>query len=277
LKFLQQRYAEYLRLIRTVGLCMVLSIALSACLFERTPKHMKPLSDKSKALMAEKGIKKGASMFVRVFKRESELEVWLSKPNGEYALFKTYQICSWSGQLGPKQKIGDKQAPEGFYVIRPGQMNPRSKYHLAFNIGFPNAYDKSYKRTGQHLMVHGGCESAGCYAVTDISVQEIYSLGRDAFIGGQRSFHVHAYPFRMNKESMELYKDHKWASFWKNLKPGYDMFEKYKRPPHVGVVNKRYVFFKPGSKITAGKPIPYRQKYVPTKQLVMITDAHLKR
>lgn len=218
-------------------------LLVSACLFEGTPKHLKPLSEKSKKLLVQKGFKPGASMFVRIFKQEAKLEAWLAKDDGTYGLFKTYEICNYSGKLGPKLKTGDKQAPEGFYVITPAQMNPRSKYHLAFNLGYPNAYDQAYERTGAHLMVHGGCSSAGCYAMTDDSVQEIYALARDAFLGGQREFPVHAFPFRLTPANLKRHSSHKWAGFWKNLKTGYDYFELNARPPVVAVKNKRYVFF----------------------------------
>lgn len=226
--------------------------ALPGCLFGGTPKHLKPLSDEAKAQLQEKGLKAGAPMFVRLFKEESTLEVWLGNGQGTYTKFKDYEICRWSGELGPKEKEGDKQAPEGFYVVAPGQMNPKSSYYLSFNIGYPNAYDLSHGRTGKHLMVHGGCLSAGCYAMTDDAVQEIYSLARDAFLGGQREFPVHAFPFRMTEANLEARKDHKWYKFWKNIKQGYDLFEKNSRPPYVGVSRKRYVFFDSQDRIPSG-------------------------
>ena len=89
-------------------------------------------------------------------------------------IFKTYPICSYSGGLGPKIQQGDRQAPEGFYLVSLEQLNPRSKYYLAFNVGFPNAYDRAYGRTGSNIMVHGDCTSSGCYAMTDAVMEEIY-------------------------------------------------------------------------------------------------------
>lgn len=234
-------------MLRAFSFRLLVSIALallvSACLFEGTPKHLKPLSAASKKLLVAKGIKPGASMFVRIFKEEAKFEAWFARADGTYTLFKTYEVCNWSGKLGPKLKTGDRQAPEGFYVITPAQMNPKSKYHLAFNIGYPNAYDRSYQRTGAHLMVHGGCRSAGCYAMTDDSVQEIYALARDAFMGGQREFPVHAFPFRMTEQNLQKHAANKWAGFWRNLKTGYDYFELNARPPVVALQNKRYVYF----------------------------------
>ncbi|MEM8686193.1 MAG: hypothetical protein AAGF81_02625 [Pseudomonadota bacterium] len=133
---------------------LALSVLLSACLPKA--KDQKPLSPEALASLKEKGIRLGAPMYVRIFKKESALEVWLQNQWGRYTKFKTYHVCRWSGELGPKTREGDKQAPEGFYVVTPQQMNPRSKYHLSFNIGYPNAYDRSYGYTGKHLMVHGG-------------------------------------------------------------------------------------------------------------------------
>lgn len=248
----------------------VLATALGGCLFDMTPKHLKPLSASAKKLLEDKGLKQGAALYVRIFKEESELEAWLQAPDGSYRLFKTYDICKWSGELGPKLKEGDRQAPEGFYVVRPAQMNPNSKYYLSFNIGYPNAYDTALRRTGKYLMVHGGCSSAGCYAVTDGAVEEIFALARDAFMGGQREFHVHAFPFRMTDEKLLAHKDSRWYAFWKNLKTGYDMFEENRRPPLVGVRRKRYVFFDPNSPLR--KPdntvmIASRRNVTPTEVL----------
>jgi murein L,D-transpeptidase YafK len=218
--------------------------ALAACKMSTEPdKALKPVSEEMKALLASKGLKPGGALYVRIFKQESEFELWMKSPSGRYELVKTYQICNWSGDLGPKLKEGDRQAPEGYYVVTPAQMNPRSNYHLSFNIGYPNAYDRAHERTGSALMVHGGCRSVGCYAMTDESVEEIFSLAREAFIAGQREFPIAAYPFRLTAENMAFRKDHKWYDFWLNLKEGYDMFERTGMPPIVGVRDKRYVFF----------------------------------
>lgn len=171
------------------------------------------------------------------------MEVWLQRASGEYALFRTYTICNWSGDVGPKIREGDKQAPEGFYIVTAGQMNPNSEHYLSFNIGFPNAYDRAHDYTGSYLMVHGGCRSSGCYAISDDAIQELYILAREAFAKGQREFPVHAFPFRMTEEAMAFRSGHKWEKFWQNLREGYDVFEKTRQPPVVGVKDKRYVFF----------------------------------
>ena len=144
------------------------------------------LSDKMLAEIEQKNMSKESPILVRLFKEESELEVWKQDNTGRFELLKTYPICRWSGELGPKIKLGDRQAPEGFYTITPGQMNPNSNYYLAINTGFPNAYDRANGRTGEFLMIHGDCSSAGCYAMTDEQIAEIYALARESFFGGQK-------------------------------------------------------------------------------------------
>jgi murein L,D-transpeptidase YafK len=149
-----------------------------------------------------KRMSKESPILVRIFKEEAELDVWKQDNSGRFALLRTYPICRWSGELGPKIKQGDRQAPEGFYTISPGQMNPNSSYYLAINTGFPNAYDRANGRTGAFLMIHGDCASAGCYAMTDEQIAEIYALAREAFFGGQKSFQLEAFPFRMTPLNM---------------------------------------------------------------------------
>ena len=231
-------------------LTVAMAIGLSGCIGTREDAAEKPLSRAVRAELAAKGMSAGSPLLVRIFKDEAELEVWKERGDGVYSLFKTYQICAWSGELGPKLKEGDRQAPEGFYAIAPGQMHPNSQYYLAFNLGYPNAYDRSYGRTGTFLMVHGECSSAGCYAMTNPQIEEIYALARESFNGGQSTFQVHAFPFRMTDEKMARYKGHQWYGFWENIKEGYDYFEAARVLPKVGVKNKRYVF-----DIDTGQPV----------------------
>ena len=192
-------------------------------------------------LLGKKGMKVEAPIFIRIFKEESELEIWKLRDDGHFYHFKTYPICTWSGDLGPKVAQGDRQAPEGFYTIKKSQMNPNSNFHLAFNLGYPNVYDRSHGRTGDFLMVHGKCKSAGCYAMTDALIEEIYALAREAFDAGHPSFEVHAYPFRMTDANMARHKDSKWYDFWKTMKEGYDYFELTRQTPSVLVCGRRYV------------------------------------
>ena len=202
---------------------------------------LKQLPAETQVLLAKNGMKQESPIFVRIFKEESQLEIWKAKDDGRYYHFKTYPICNWSGELGPKVVQGDKQAPEGFYTVTPGQMNPNSQFHLAFNLGYPNSYDKANGRDGSALMVHGDCRSAGCFAMTDALIEEIYALARESFRGGQTQFHVHAFPFRMTEENMKRFRNHKWYAFWKTLKQGYDDFELARMPPKVAVCSKQYL------------------------------------
>ena len=192
--------------------------------------------------MAQKNMAKGSPILVRLFKQESELEVWKQDASGQFALLHTFPICRWSGDLGPKVREGDRQAPEGFYTITPGLMNPSSQYYLAFNMGFPNAFDQAHGRSGAHLMVHGDCSSRGCYAMTDEQMAEIYALARESFFGGQRSFQVQAYPFRMTPANMAKHRSNPNMPFWNMLKEGYDHFEVTRREPKVDVCDRRYIF-----------------------------------
>jgi murein L,D-transpeptidase YafK len=207
------------------------------------PKHMRPLDEKTRKLADRKGMELRSPILIRIFKEESTLEVWKQqKATGRYAFLKSYEVCAWSGVLGPKIKEGDRQAPEGFYTIRPAQMNPDSNYYLAFNMGYPNEFDRSLGRTGSELMVHGACSSRGCYSMTDESIQEIYTLGRLAFQAGQRDFQVQAFPFRMTAENMARHRNDPNMPFWMMLKEGYDHFEVVGQPPKVDVCEHRYVF-----------------------------------
>ena len=185
---------------------------------------------------------KESPILVRIFKEESELEVWKEDQSGRMALLKTYPICRWSGDLGPKIKEGDRQAPEGFYTITPSLMNPNSSYYLSINMGYPNAYDRSNNRTGAFLMIHGDCSSRGCYAMTDEQIAEIYALARESFFGGQSSFQIQAFPFRMTPQNMARHRNSPHIAFWKMLKTGYDHFEVTRQEPKVDVCDRRYVF-----------------------------------
>ena len=182
----------------------------------------------------------GDPIFIRIFKKERTLEVWIKPPKSKiYKLLKIYKICNYSGHLGPKLKEGDKQAPEGFYKVYKNSLNPNSSYHLSFNLGYPNQYDRVHHRTGSYLMVHGNCVSVGCYAMGNKNIEDIYSLVEDALDNGQHFVNVHIFPFKM--EHLQEYKRYKWYNFWRNLKEGYDKFNKTKKPPKISVRHKRYI------------------------------------
>jgi murein L,D-transpeptidase YafK len=221
-----------------------------ACHGENLPENSNPLPAKATrelprellSLLRQKKMPKYSPIVMRVFKEEAELEVWKQDTSGLYQLLKTYPICRWSGDLGPKVQEGDRQAPEGFYAITPELMNPNSNYYLSINVGYPNSFDKANKRDGSLLMIHGDCSSAGCYAMTDEQISEIYSLARDLFLSGRPSFQVQAYPFRMTPANLARHRTNPSLAFWKMLKIGNDHFETTHLAPKVDVCNRHYVF-----------------------------------
>jgi murein L,D-transpeptidase YafK len=221
-----------------------MAIALSGCmaLDADDVREPPPIPAKLIAAMAKNGSKPESPVLVRIFKQESELEIWKQNSRGQYALLKSYPMCRWSGKLGPKTKVGDRQAPEGFYHISAGMLNPKSQYFLSFNLGYPNGLESALGYTGEALMVHGACSSSGCYALTDQGVGEIYSVVQRALAGGQGTFQVQAYPFRMTAENMAKHRGDPNFDFWKNIKQGYDIFEATKRQPKVSACGRRYVF-----------------------------------
>ncbi len=216
---------------------MVVNIPTSQRAEQAINQHNQAL----KLAFKQQGLAWGSAVYLRLFKASSELELWVEK-NQQFVLFKTYPICTFSGDLGPKLATGDLQSPEGFYFVKPGQLNPWSQYHLSFNLGYPNKYDRWHQRTGSALMVHGSCVSIGCYAMTDPLIEEIYTLMVAAFEKDQPFIRVHAFPFRMTPERLSAHKQNQWYGFWQNLKTGYDFFASHNRPPNVEVVDGVYVF-----------------------------------
>mgnify|MGYP001139432752 CR=1 FL=1 len=195
------------------------------------------------AALDAKGLKWGSAVFIRIFKKENQLEVWLQNEDS-FLLFRTYKICTCGpGGLGPKLREGDQMAPEGFYFVIPNKLNPSSNFHLAFNIGYPNAYDRYHGRTGSAIMVHGRCSSIGCFAMRDNPMEEIYALADAAFRNGQPFFRIHVFPFRMTARNMSRYRSNPNYSFWENLMEGYLFFEENgNKPPNVKIRTGRYVF-----------------------------------
>jgi murein L,D-transpeptidase YafK len=205
-------------------------------------RSSKPLSPELLTLMQDKGTTPSSPVLIRAFKKEAEVQVWKMRTDGHYTLLKSYPICRWSGQLGPKTHEGDRQVPEGFYSIGPSQMNPNSAYYLSFNVGYPNAYDRAHNYTGGNIMVHGVCSSAGCFSMTDKQIAEIYAIAREAFAGGQREIQFQSYPFHMTAQNFAKYRLDPNIAFWKELKVGNDNFEVTKQEVAVGVCNLHYVF-----------------------------------
>jgi murein L,D-transpeptidase YafK len=226
----------------TVAACAWIAGCDDSYLDQSSARSQQPISSATLADMTALDTTPSSPTLIRTYKKEAELEIWKMKSTGEYALLKTYPMCRWSGQLGPKKREGDMQVPEGFYTIAPGQMNPNSHYYLAFNVGYPNAYDRAYGRTGGNVMVHGVCSSAGCFSMTDEQVADIYAIARDSFAGGQREIQLQSYPFHMTAENMAKFRLDPNIDFWKNLKDGSDHFDVTKNEPSVLVCGKHYVF-----------------------------------
>lgn len=242
-------------MLNKIALGLVFLLALSACQdgqYAASTRHLSPIPPETLALMSTKGVTSTDPILMRAYKKESEIELWKRGADGKYALLKTYPMCRWSGQLGPKTREGDRQAPEGFYAITPASMNPNSSLYLSFNLGYPNEYDRSLGRSGAHLMVHGSCSSRGCFAMTDEAISELYAVVREAFAGGQRAVQFQSYPFRMTPENLARHRQDPNMAFWKNIKEGSDQFEVTKAEPIVGVAGGRYVFGARVDSSTAG-------------------------
>jgi murein L,D-transpeptidase YafK len=191
--------------------------------------------------MSAAGIKEGSAVFLRIFKSESELEVWIQKGR-DFVLFATYPICQWSGVLGPKFFEGDNQSPEGFYTVGRRDLKWQTRHHRAFNIGFPNSFDKQHGRTGSNILVHGGCSTEGCFAMTNPVIDEVFRLANSAISSGQKEIQVHVFPFRMTPANVMQYSASPWLDFWINMKTGYDLFAETRQPPAIGVCKGRYAY-----------------------------------
>jgi len=232
-------------LVSRIAIVAALCGLLGACqepLTRSNGRSTAPIPSNVLALMKEKNTDAHKPILIRTFKKEAELEIWKQQADGQYTLLKTYPMCRWSGQLGPKVKEGDRQVPEGFYTITPGQMNPNSAYYLSFNVGYPNAYDRAHGYSGGSIMVHGACSSAGCFSMTDDQIAEIYAVAREAFGGGQRAIQMQSLPFRMTAENLAKHRFDPNMKFWKDLKEGSDQFEVSKQETKVAICDRRYVF-----------------------------------
>ncbi|MDW5317653.1 murein L,D-transpeptidase family protein [Rhizobium sp. PL01] len=224
---------------------MMISASLSGCVQMSLDDLGQPSQEIPANLLADmrkKGMQPDSPVLIRIFKMESELEVWKIDGSGKYALLKIFPICRWSGKLGPKTKTGDRQAPEGFYRVTQGSLNPKSQFYLSFNLGYPNRLEAALGHTGEALMVHGACSSSGCFALTDQGVGEIYAVMDRALKGGQKAVQVQAFPFHMTPRNLAAHRDDENLAFWKNLKEGSDIFDVTRREPEAAVCEKRYVF-----------------------------------
>ncbi|PPD44630.1 MAG: hypothetical protein CTY15_06710 [Methylocystis sp.] len=230
------------------ALAAFLALSLSACQDSGlSQRALAPVPPETLARMEQIGTSKEAPMLIRAYKKEAEFEIWKMNGEGKYVHLKTFPMCRWSGQLGPKTREGDRQVPEGFYAITPAQMNPNSSYYLSFNVGYPNQLDRALGHSGGTIMVHGACSSAGCFSMTDAQIAEIYAIARSSFNGGQRAIQMQSYPFRMTAENLAKHRLDPNICFWKNLKEGSDHFDVTKEEPQVAFCGRRYVFNAQGS------------------------------
>jgi murein L,D-transpeptidase YafK len=203
--------------------------------------------------LAEKGFTAGSPVMIRIFKQESELELWMAR-EGRFEPFNTYRICFWSGGLGPKMREGDRQAPEGFYSVGLKQLYPTGRRPRSFDIGYPNTFDRSLARTGSYILVHGGCSSTGCFAMTDPVMDEIYALSERALREGQDRIEVEVFPFRMSQANLAAHARSPHLAFWLNLKEAYDVFERTHLPPQVSVCDRRYIIRQSDREESAAPP-----------------------
>ena len=251
----------------------LVAIALGGCQdngqLASNSRAFRPISSEMMALFQEKGTDAHKPMLIRTYKKEAEFEIWKMRADGHYVHVKTFPMCRWSGQLGPKVREGDRQVPEGFYAITPGQMNPNSAYYLSFNVGYPNALDRTLGHAGGSIMVHGACSSAGCFSMTDEQIADIYSVARESFGGGQRAIQMESFPFHMSAENLAKHRLDPNIGFWKNLKEGSDHFDVTKSEPTVGVCGRKYVFDATATgTMDPGGPCPALKQDAQIKEMV---------
>ena len=232
-----------LRRYRAAMVAAAVATIVTPSLLRAAPeKALMPIPAATVAIMTARDTSPSAPLVLRSYKKEAEIEVWKQNRDGRFVYIKTFPICRWSGQLGPKHHSGDRQTPEGFYPVAARQMNPNSHYYLSFDTGFPNAYDKAHGASGSAVMVHGTCSSMGCFAMTDKVIGELYAIARDALKGGQPAFQLQAYPFHMTAKNMALYRNDPNVDFWRQLKDGSDRFESTGEMLQTSVVAGRYAF-----------------------------------
>lgn len=239
---------------------MVIGIVLGACVgmaiywtkrTERIREVRTRVGPTFRQELKDAGFTLGDPAFIRIFKEELELELWLKPQNRrQFVRWRTWPVRGMSGKLGPKLKEGDAQAPEGFYAVGAGAMNPQSDFHLSFNVGYPNDFDRSQGHTGSFIMVHGKSSSVGCFAMGDAVIEPLYLAVEGALDHGQASVPVHVFPFRMTDERMARAETGRspWLNFWKNLREGYLCFERDQIPPFVKLEDGCYRFSSPDAK-----------------------------
>lgn len=206
----------------------------------RLPLANTPDTTKLDQRLKDAGLTRGSPVMLRIFKETSELELWMEKGDA-YVLLATYPICHWSGTLGPKLREGDKQTPEGLYTVTRRQLYHYGRWPRSIELGFPNAFDRAQKRDGSYILMHGGCSSVGCFAMTNAVIGEVYGLAQSAISNGQHYLPVHVFPFRMTDENIAAHAGAPWMEFWADLGRAYHSFERTRRPPRISVCKGEYV------------------------------------
>ncbi|MBY6203275.1 L,D-transpeptidase family protein [Halomonas denitrificans] len=212
---------------------------------EDDPAHQRPLAawteqaEYLRAQLGRAGFRLGDRTHLRIYKESRELEVHLLR-DGSFDHFRTFRICAISGSLGPKLREGDLQAPEGVYRITRDRMHPTSDFHLAFNLGFPNPRDRALGATGSNIMIHGGCASNGCFAMTDYYMEQLWVLVEAALDAGQYAVEVHVFPFRMSEENLSRHAESPHRAFWSTLVPLERYFRRTGHPPLIDLDGPEY-------------------------------------
>ncbi|HEV2355385.1 MAG TPA: L,D-transpeptidase family protein [Puia sp.] len=214
------------------------------------PKVLDLMNRKEDTMMKqfrEKGLQWPARyVYIRSFKYDSELEVWVKNSKEEkFRLFKTYKICAMAGTLGPKRMAGDYQVPEGFYYIN--EFNPKSEYHLSLGLNYPNASDHILSdsiQPGGDIYIHGSCVTTGCIPITDSQIEELYLLALHAKDLGEDFIPVHIFPVNFNNSrSVEYLNKYlqtfsEYAPFVKSMRTAFNYFEKYREVPFIMINGK---------------------------------------
>jgi len=234
---------------------ILLSIMLQAASFKETQLKQARVkvaySEKEevvKQYFKNRGLQyKGHNLFLRAFKHEKILEVWVKEEGANaYSLLHTYDFCTTSGVLGPKRREGDQQIPEGVYQIN--HFNPQSNFYLSLGLNYPNASDKilsDKQHPGGNIYIHGSCVTIGCIPITDDKIKELYVMAIEARNNGQEKIPVHVFPGKLTNDGLASLTNalNEHRAFWTNLKTVYDDFEKTKKLKPVKVDKNGKYFF----------------------------------
>ncbi|MEP6700776.1 MAG: L,D-transpeptidase family protein, partial [Bacteroidota bacterium] len=225
-------------------------------------------------------------IYIRSFKYDSQLEVWVkNEMKDQFRLFKTYKVCALAGTLGPKRMEGDYQVPEGFYYIN--EFNPKSSYYLSLGINYPNSSDKILSdslRPGSEIYIHGSCVTVGCIPIRDEQIDELYILAAYAKDQGQDFIPVHIFPVRFNVDRSVKYLDNLTKDdpvlkkFADKMEDAFDYFEKYKQLPVVMIGDKgQYIIYDVPPRKMKGmsteKPVKQAPKPHLTRNVGVLVDA----